>query len=124
MGDQISLTDSILDSIKHKLNLMPDYTAFDDDIIISINSCFARLNQLGIGTDSVFKITGSNEVWSSFITDDRINSVIDYIYLKTQLLFDNTMNSGIINLKQEQIKEFEWTLKVVSEEIRAEKVGD
>lgn len=121
MANESILEKSILETIKHKLNLMADYTPFDTDIIIDINSAFARLHQLGVGPDKVFSISDNSSIWSDFIADERINSVIDYVYLKVQLLFDHGTNSGVMSLKKEQIAELEWTLKVVSEDIREEK---
>ena len=41
--------ESILTSIKKLLGIPEDYTAFDDQIIIHINSVFMILNQLGVG---------------------------------------------------------------------------
>ena len=120
MANQTILEQSILDTIKHKLNLMADYTPFDTDVIIDINSAFARLHQLGVGPDTVFSISDNSSIWSNFIADERINSVVDYVYIKTQLLFDPPTNASLTGLKKEQLAELEWTLKVVSEEIREE----
>ena len=41
--------ESILTSIKKLVGIAEDYTVFDTDFIIYINSAFATLNQLGIG---------------------------------------------------------------------------
>ena len=49
MEEVIELMESILISIKKLLGIMPDYTNFDDDIIIHINTAFAMFNQLGVG---------------------------------------------------------------------------
>ena len=48
--------DSILTSIKKLLGIAEDYTHFDDDIIIHINSAFSSLNQLGVGPSYGFHI--------------------------------------------------------------------
>ena len=40
--------DSILDTIKKLLGIQPEYTSFDEDIIVGINSAFAALNQIGV----------------------------------------------------------------------------
>ena len=48
--------DSILDSIKKLLGIQPEYTSFDDDIIMHINSVFVILNQLNIGPPEGFFI--------------------------------------------------------------------
>ena len=46
--------ESILTSIKKLLGIPEDYTAFDDQIIIHINSVFMILNQLGVGPKDGF----------------------------------------------------------------------
>ena len=59
--------DSILTSIKKLLGIDGEYTAFDADLIMHINSVFMILAQMGIGPSNGYRITGSSEVWS----DDR-----------------------------------------------------
>lgn len=51
------MTESILVSIKKLLGIADEYTQFDTDIIIHINSVFSVLQQLGIGPEDGFKIT-------------------------------------------------------------------
>ena len=48
--------DSILTSIKKMLGITDEYTQFDADIIMHINSVFMILNQLGVGPDECFTI--------------------------------------------------------------------
>lgn len=43
--------ESILDSIKKLLGIQPEYRAFDEDLIIHINTVFIILNQLNIGPE-------------------------------------------------------------------------
>lgn len=47
--------DSILVSIKKLLGIAADYTHFDPDIIMHINSAFSVLTQLGVGPPEGFK---------------------------------------------------------------------
>ena len=58
--------DSILTSIKKLLGIAEDYTHFDDDIIIHINSAFSSLNQLGVGPSCGFHIEDDSETWNDF----------------------------------------------------------
>ena len=60
------MNDSILNTIKKMLGMDAEYTAFDTDIIVHINSCFMKLNQLGIGPVTPFIITGKYATWISF----------------------------------------------------------
>ena len=107
------MNDSILNTIKKLLGLSSDYTEFDTDIIIHINSVFSILQQLGVGPDNGFSISDASTTWSSYINNDKqINDVITYMYLKVRLLFDPPANSSILNAQKELISELEWRLNV------------
>lgn len=110
------MTNSILTSTKKNLGLTEDYTEFDQDILMHINSTFATLNQLGIGPDNGFAIEDAAPVWSDFIgTDKRLNSVKTYVYLKVRQLFDPPTTSYLITAMEKQVQELEWRLNVVVE---------
>lgn len=109
----MNLSDNILATIKKLLGLSSDYTEFDTDIVLHINSVFSILQQLGVGPENGFKIVDGNETWASYINNDnQINDVITYVYLKVRSLFDPPTNSSILNAHQEMIKELEWRLNV------------
>ena len=61
--------ESILTSIKKLLGIAEEYTQFDTDIIIHINTVFMTLQQLGIGPESGFSIADSEAVWTDFMED-------------------------------------------------------
>jgi len=105
-------TSSILNSVKKMLGLTIDYTAFDADIIMHINSVFSNLAQMGVcPNEDGFEITSSEETWDEFIQDDKlINSVKTYVYLKVRLLFDPPQNSSLIESINRQLNEFEYRL--------------
>ncbi len=107
--------ESILQSVKKKLGIMPEYEHFDDEIITDINSAFSILNQLGVGPDEPFMISGSTEVWSDFIEDGRIELVKSYIPLRVRLLFDPPTNSFLVESINKQIAEFEFRMNVEAE---------
>ena len=108
------MEESILNSIKKLLGIQPDYTHFDQDIIIHINSCFATLHQLHVGPEEPFTISGPDESWAEFmLSETKIQSVKTYIYLKVKLLFDSTsLGAATLGAYQEMIKEYEWRLNV------------
>lgn len=109
------MNDSILTSIKKLLGITEDYSQFDADIIMHINSVFSTLMQIGIGPKSGFTITGEQETWNDFIGDNKKQqSVISYVYLKVRLLFDPPSSSVLISAINEQIKEFEWRLSITN----------
>lgn len=115
----MSNTDSILDTIKIKIGINPDYDdAFDVHIITSINTTFERLKYLGIGPENGFRITGSTETWDMYLTNDEfIDSVIDYISMKVKMLFAPPETSFGIEAIKEQLSELEFFFKVKSDEI-------
>lgn len=110
------MTDSILNSTKKVLGLDDEYTPFDVDIIMHINSVFSTLHQLGLGPDGGFMIEDDEAEWSDFLgTDDRLNSVKTYMYLRVRTLFDPPSTSYHLEALKEQFRELEWRLNVVRE---------
>lgn len=108
--------DSILNSIKKLLGITEEYTHFDNDLIMHINSVFMTLSQLGVGPSEGFVITGSYETWNDFVEEDqRLDAVKSYIYLKVRLLFDPPTSSAVLDAINRQISEFEWRLNIAAE---------
>ena len=106
-------SDSILTSVKKMLGIAPEYTHFDADIIMHINSVFSILTQLGVGSPNGFVITGVENKWSDFITDDsRIEMIKSYVYQKVRLIFDPPTNSAVIEAINRSISEFEFRINV------------
>lgn len=108
--------ESILTSIKKLLGPEEDYTPFDTDIIIHINSVFSILTQLGVGPSTGFSIKDDTAVWEDFIKGEaKIELVKSYIYMKVRLIFDPPTSSAVLESFKEQIKEAEWRLNVAAE---------
>lgn len=102
---------SILTSIKKLLGVDEDYTQFDTDIIIHINTIFMTLKQLGVGPTQGFKIVDNTAEWEDFITERiDLEGLKTYMYLKVRLVFDPPQSSYLIENIKEQIKELEWRL--------------
>ena len=109
--------DSILVSIKKLLGIAADYTHFDPDIIMHINSAFSILTQLGVGPPEGFRIEDDTKTWNDFIGDaTKIDAVKSYIYLKVGLMFDPPTSSAVLSAKERQISELEWRLNVAAEQ--------
>ena len=115
--DSISNSDSILNSIKKLIGLDSDYTEFDTDLIIHINSVFLDLEQLGAGSQDGFFIEGSTETWEDFLPDDPLvlNSIKSYMYLKVKKLFDPPTSSSAMDSLNSLIDRFEWRINVAIE---------
>jgi hypothetical protein len=111
------MSNSILTSTKKVLGIDADYDAFDDDIIMHINSVFFTLNQLGVGPTAGYMIEDATETWDAFIGNDpNLNAIKTYVYLRVRLLFDPPTTSYVITALNEQVKELEWRLNVYREE--------
>ena len=108
--------ESILTSTKKLLGITEEYEHFDADLIMHINSVFMILNQLGVGPESGFVITGKDEKWSDYIPDPvKVAPVKTYIYQKVRLIFDPPVNSAVTESYKQMIQEFEWRMNVVAE---------
>lgn len=108
------MEESILISIKKLLGISDDYTQFDEDIIMHINTVFLNLNQLGVGPEEGFSIEDDSAEWSEFIGDSntQLQAVKSYIYLKVKLLFDPPLSSSVIESMNRMIAELEFRLNV------------
>ena len=105
--------ESILTSIKKLLGIEEEYTQFDNDIIMHINSVFLNLTQLGVGPAEGFLIEDDTATWEDFIGDsNQLQAVKSYMYLKVKLLFDPPLSSSAIESMNRMIAELEWRLNV------------
>lgn len=110
--------DSILTSIKGLLGVDEEYTHFDPDITIAINSSLMAATQLGVGPSTGFMVTSKDQTWAQFLGDRKdLEAVKSYVYLKVRLLFDPPTNSFLIDSMKNQIQEYEWRLNVQAEPI-------
>ena len=107
--------ESILTSIKKLLGIQEEYTNFDNDIIMHINSTFSTLTQLGVGPSNGFSIKDKSSTWDEFISDTRLECVKSYIYLKVKLLFDPPSTSAVMDSINRQINEYEWRINAFSD---------
>lgn len=107
------MEESILVSIKKLLGITEDYTHFDQDIILQINSAFSALNQLGVGPKDGFSIEDSSAVWTDFINDPRLNFAKTYVQIKVKLAFDPPTSGTLTDSYNRQLDEITWRLTVV-----------
>lgn len=112
-------SDSILTSIKLPLGIQAGYSHFDDQIMMHINGVFMTLNELAVGPEEGFVITGEKETWSDFFgneTDKKLLSATPtYVYQKVRLVFDPPTSSFVIASFEKQIAEYEWRANVRAE---------
>lgn len=107
--------ESILTSIKKMLGIDEEYTHFDADVIMHINSVLMILTQLGVGPAEGFMIEDDTSTWVDFIPEAnaaQLHAVKSYIFMKVKLIFDPPLSSAVIESYSRQIAEFEWRLNV------------
>lgn len=110
------MDESILTSIKKLLGITEEYTNFDPDLIMHINSVLMILNQLGIGPEEGFRIENDSAEWSDFIGESKnLEAVKSYVHLKVKLLFDPPLSSAVIEATKQTISELEWRLVLQAE---------
>lgn len=108
--------ESVLTTIKKMLGITADYTHFDTDIIVHINTVLLTLNQIGVGPSEPAYITSEVETWKQVIGDTKnFEAVKTYIYLKVRMLFDPPASSSVLESMNRQANELEWRLNVQSD---------
>lgn len=105
--------DSILTSIKQQLGIVEDYDAFDNELIIHINSVLRILNQMGVGKTG-FNISDSSSTWSDFLGayEKDLSDVKTYVYLKVRTIWDPPTVGSHVTAMENMIKELEWRINV------------
>ena len=108
--------ESILTSVKKMLGVTEEYTHFDADIIMHVNSVFMILTQMGVGPAEGFIIEDDLAYWEDFIPDPiQLQAVKSYMYLKVKSLFDPSASSAVTGSYDRLISELEWRLHVAAD---------
>lgn len=111
---------SILDTIKHMLGGLDsgEDDHFNTDIIVHINSAFEVLHQLGLGPEEGFYIEDNSATWGDYLTNSKcVRLVSTYIYLFVRKSFDPPANSFLLEAINKDLKEYEWRLNVLANEM-------
>lgn len=104
---------SILNTIKQMLGLSIDDDTFDLDVAVLINAAFMSLQQMGVGPEGGFSISGTEDSWQDFMSDDKLYmGVREYVYLKVRTVFDPPSSSSVADAMKKNIDELEWRLLV------------
>lgn len=106
------MNDSILQSTKKALGLGSDYDAFDEDIIMFINSALATLTQVGYGPREGFMIEGEEETWSDLDVEKKDLFVKHYVYTEVRIAFDPPQNSATLEAVKKKNEELLWRINI------------
>lgn len=105
------MEESILTSVKLGLGVTEEYTHFDQQILMAINTAMNALTQLGVGPTTGFTISDKTTTWHDYIEDEkRLASVKEILILRVRLLFDPPASGTMVEIMNEQLREMEWRL--------------
>lgn len=117
------MNESILESIKKLVGIDSESEHFDPDLIIHINTVLMTLNQLGVGPDKTFHITGEEELWEDFVQNEEdLEGIKTFTYLKVRLLFDPPTSSFVLDSMRKLADEYEWRLMIIADTTKEEEV--
>lgn len=112
------MSGSILDDTKAALGLEASYTAFDQEIKMFINSTLSNVAQLGIGPRNGVRVKDSSITWADVTDDDdRLNQLMDYVFLSVKLLHDPPSIGFVLTVMKELREEAAWRLSKAQEDI-------
>ena len=107
---------SILTSIKSMLGIEEEYTIFDNDLIIYINSAISMLYQIGLESADSFTITGKDETWVDLLSGySNIETVKTLLYLQVRKIFDPPQSQSTMTAIDAQISELQWRIENLSD---------
>lgn len=117
MNNVDPLYDSILLSVKKLITGADrEYTVFDPDLVIHINTAIMQLRQLGVGPQEGFKITGALETWKDYLGDaENYEAAKSAIALMVKNMFDPPNSSYVLESSKEIIKELQWRMLIEAE---------
>jgi hypothetical protein len=106
--------ESILTSVKKMLGIEKEYTHFDQDIIMHINTVLSILTQIGVGPSTGFSIQDENAIWSDFVpANPLLEPIKTYTYLKVKLIFDPPLSSAVTESYNRTISELESRISYI-----------
>ena len=109
------MEENILVTIKKLLGLNLDYSVFDLDILININSAFSVLAQLGVNNSDEFVVDAESN-WSDYLSEGKnLEMIKTYVYLKVKSIFDPPQSSFVLDAINKQLAEYEWRINVAVE---------
>lgn len=106
------MEESILLTIKKLLGITKEDQAFDEDIVVHINTILMAMRQFGVGNHN-FSISDDTETWSDFLGssyEGDLEGIKTYIYLRVKKVFDPTGSSIVAEAMNQMISELEWRL--------------
>ena len=114
------MEDSILNSIKKSLGIAPEYTQFDPEIIMHINSVFMFLQQIGVGPSNTYSIESDSETWTDFFSSANVKDIgaaKSLMFLKVKMLFDPPTIGSVNESYNKLIDELTWRCSIEGDNV-------
>lgn len=112
------MEESILRSVAKIIGITDDYTVFDRDLIMHINTMLSVLYQLGAITTSNYTITDDTTTWGDVLRSrDLVSPAQTYVALRVRLIFDPPSSSSAAQSFKETADELAWRLTVTDDEL-------
>lgn len=106
--------DSILTSIKKLLGIPEEYTQFDPDVLMHINTVLGILTQIGVINKNVSIEDKTSKWFDVGVSEENEGMIRSYVYMKVRLLFDPPQGS-LVDAMERQIKELECRMQMNAE---------
>lgn len=108
--------ESILGTVKKALGIEQDVDAFDEVLVMHINTALSVLAQLGAGSEDGLYITGNDVTWKQLIGENSLLSLVKtYVCQKVRLIFDPPLTSSVLDAMERSLKEMEWRILAVTD---------
>jgi hypothetical protein len=108
--------ESILGTVKKALGIEQDVDAFDEVLVMHINTALSVLAQLGAGPEDGLYITGNDVTWKQLIGENSLLSLVKtYVCQKVRLIFDPPLTSSVLDAMERSLKEMEWRILAVTD---------
>ena len=120
------MDDSILNSIKIALGLNVEDDAFDQELIMLINSVLMTLQQIGVGPqDELFHIEDDTKTWSNYLEEpNELPMVKNYIGIRVRLIFDPPQSSSLDQALRQEVAEYEWRMQLKVDDYHVQDTND
>ena len=94
------------------LGLDENYDAFDQEVMVFINSALLKHMQLGVGPSDGFQINGVSETWVDFLGEkaDQLQAAKEFVFFEVRIAFDPPAQNGVLNAWNDKLQELTWRL--------------
>jgi len=112
------MEESILRSVAKIIGITDDYTVFDPDLIMHINTMLSVLYQLGAITTTDYTIADDTTTWGDVLrSSDLVSPAKTYVALRVRMIFDPPSSSSAAQAFKETTDELAWRLTVTDDEL-------